>query len=70
MVEAGVSCNVHYKPLSMMTAYKNLSFNIEDYPNSYALFVNEITLPLHTKMTDEDVGNVIWNYCEIVKEYL
>lgn len=70
MAEAGVSCNVHYKPLPMMTAYKELRFDIKDYPNAYERFVNEITLPLHTKLTDEEAEYVIEKYCEIVKGYL
>ena len=55
MAEKGIACNVHYKPLPMMTAYKNLGFDIKDYPNSYKRFENEITLPLHSKLTDEEV---------------
>ena len=70
MAEAGVACNVHYKPLPMMTAYKNLGFDIKDYPNAYKRFENEITLPLHTKLTDEEVEYVIEQYCRIVKEYI
>ena len=70
MAEAGVACNVHYKPLPMMTAYKKLGFDIADYPNAYDRFINEITLPLHTKLTDEEVTYIIKNYCEIVKEYI
>lgn len=70
MAEAGIATNVHYKPLPMMTAYKNLGFDIKDYPNAYARFANEITLPLHTRLTDEDVEYVIENYCEIAKEYI
>ncbi|MFR4519078.1 MAG: DegT/DnrJ/EryC1/StrS family aminotransferase [Fusobacterium sp.] len=70
MAEAGIACNVHYKPLPMMTAYINLGFNIKDYPNSYEQFKNEITLPLHTCLTDEDVEYVIENYTRIVKEYV
>lgn len=70
MAEAGVACNVHYKPLPMMTAYRNMGFDIKDYPNAYNRFENEITLPLHTKLTDEEVEYVIEKYCEIVKEYL
>ena len=58
MAEVGVACNVHYKPLPMMTAYKNMGFDIKDYPNAYALFENAITLPLHTKLTDEEVKYV------------
>lgn len=68
MAEAGIACNVHYKPLPMMTAYKNLGFDIKDYPNAYEHFVNEITLPLHTKLTDEEVEYVVEKYCEIVKK--
>ena len=70
MAEAGIACNVHYKPLPMMTAYINLGFDIKDYPNSYEKFKNEITLPLHTCLTDEDVEYVIENYIRIVKEYV
>lgn len=70
MAEAGVACNVHYKPLPMMTAYKNMGFNIKDYPNAYGRFVNEITLPLHTKLTDEEVEYVIGKYSEILRESL
>lgn len=69
MAEAGVACNVHYKPLPMMTAYKNLGFDIKNYPNAYEHFANEITLPLHTKLSDEDVEYVIENFVRIVKEY-
>ena len=70
MAERGVACNVHYKPLPMHTAYKNLGFDIQDYPNAYNHFVNEITLPLHTNLTDVQVRYVIECYCEILKEYL
>ncbi len=70
MAEAGVACNVHYKPLPMHTAYKNLGFDIKDYPNAYAHYANEITLPLHTKLTDEEVQYVIETYVNIVKEYI
>lgn len=70
MAEAGIATNVHYKPLPMMTAYKNLGFDIKDYPNAYKRFENEITLPLHTCLTDEEVEYIIENYCEIVKEYI
>ena len=68
MAERGIACNVHYKPLPMMTAYKALGFDIKDYPNAYHLFENEITLPLHTKLTDEDVEYVITNFCDIVSK--
>ena len=70
MAEAGVACNVHYKPLPMMTAYKNMGFDIKDYPNAYKRFENEITLPLHTKLTDEEVDYVIKQFSRIVKEYI
>ena len=67
MAGRGIATNVHYKPLPMMTAYKTLGFDIKDYPNAYHLFENEVTLPLHTKLTDEDVEYVISNFVEIVK---
>lgn len=70
MAEVGVACNVHYKPLPMHSAYKKLGFDIKDYPNSYKHYENEITLPLHTKLTDEEVQYVIKTYCEILKEYI
>ena len=66
MAERGIACNVHYKPLPMLSAYKNLGFDIKDYPNAYNRFINEITLPLHTKLSDEDVDYVIENFKEIV----
>lgn len=66
----GVACNVHYKPLPLLTAYRNMGFDIENYPNSYNLFKNEITLPLHTKLTDAEVDYVIEQYSRISKEYL
>ncbi len=67
MAENGIACNVHYKPLPMMTAYKNLGFNIKDYPNSYDYYHNAITLPLHTKLSDEDVDYIIDNYEKAIK---
>ena len=67
MAERGIACNVHYKPLPMMTAYKALGFDIKDYPNAYNLFVNEVTLPLHTRLSDEDVDYIITNYVDIIK---
>ena len=67
MAEKGVSCNVHYKPLPMHTAYKNMGFDIKDFPNAYNRFANEITLPLHTCLTDEDVEYVLECYSEIIK---
>lgn len=66
MAERGIACNVHFKPLPMMTAYKNLGFDINDYPNSYNQYKNEITLPLHTCLTDEQVDYVIKNFVEII----
>ena len=68
MAERGISCNVHYKPLPLLTAYKNLGFNIENYPNAYNYYVKEITLPLHTRLSDEDVAVIISNFKEIVEE--
>lgn len=67
MAEKGIACNVHYKPLPMHTAYKNLGFDIKDYPNAYNLFANEITLPLHTRLTDEEVAYVIENFVKIIE---
>lgn len=67
MAERGIACNVHYKPLPMMTAYKALGFDIKDYPNAYQLFENEVSLPLHTKLSDEDIEYVTSNFVEIVK---
>ena len=69
MAERGIACNVHYKPLPMLTAYKNLGFDIKDYPNAYDLFINEVTLPLHTKLSDEDVEYIINNFKEVVSCY-
>lgn len=68
MAVRGIATNVHYKPLPMMTAYKNLGFNISNYPNSYQYYANEITLPLNTKMTDNDVDAVVLNFREIINE--
>ncbi|MBP1573085.1 MAG: DegT/DnrJ/EryC1/StrS family aminotransferase [Oscillospiraceae bacterium] len=70
MAEHGVSTNVHYKPLPMHTAYKNMGFDINAFPNSYAHYENEITLPLHTCLTDEEVAYVIECYKKILKEYI
>lgn len=68
MAEKGVSCNVHYKPLAMLSAYKNLGFEIQDYPNAYDMYKNEITLPLHTLLTNEDVEYVIAKLKESLNE--
>ena len=70
MAQRGVACNVHYKPLAMLTAYKNMGFDIADFPNAYAMFANEVSLPLHTNLTDEQVDYVIACYTEVLKEYL
>ena len=70
MAKQSITCNVHYKPLPMHTAYKNLGFDISDYPNAYNLYANEITLPLHTRLSNDDIEYVIENYLEIVKEYI
>ena len=70
MAEQGIACNVHYKPLPMHTAYKNLGFDIANYPNAYAHFANEISLPLHTRLTDEEIDYILQHYTSIVKEYV
>lgn len=70
MAEKGIACNVHYKPLPLLTAYKNLGFEIKDYPNAYNHFKNEITLPLHTKLTDEEVEYIIEKYIFITNKYI
>ena len=69
MEEAGISTNVHYKPLPLLTAYKNLGFEIEDYPNAYHLFENELSLPIYSTLTDEEVDYIIENLLDILKEY-
>lgn len=70
LAERGVNTNVHYKPLPMMTAYRNMGWDIKDFPNAYAYYENLITLPLHTKLSDEDVDYIIENFKDIVKEYI
>ena len=70
LAERGVNCNVHYKPLPMMTAYRELGWDIKDFPNAFEYYENLITLPLHTLLSDEDVEYVIENYKEVVKEYI
>jgi len=70
MAERGIVTNVHYKPLPMMTAYKKLGFDIKDYPNAYAQYANEITLPLFSRLTDEEVDYIIDNYTDVIKEYI
>ena len=66
MARREIACNVHFKPLPMMTAYKNLGFDIQDFPNAYNQFKNEITLPLHTRLTDEEVEYILKNFKEVV----
>lgn len=68
MAERGIACNVHYKPLPMMTAYKALGFDIADFPNAYEQYRNEITLPLHTRLSDEDVEYVISNFIDVISQ--
>ena len=70
MAKRGIACNVHYKPLPMMTAYKKYGWDIKDFPNAYHYFEEEITLPLHTKLSDEDVEYVTANFEDVVKKYL
>ncbi len=70
MAERGIAANVHYKPLPMMTAYKNLGFDIADFPNAFEYFKNEITLPLHTKLTDAEVEYVAENFAEVIKKHI
>lgn len=68
MAKRDIACNVHYKPLPMMTAYKKLGFDIVNYPNALAQYQNEITLPLHTSLTDEEVEYIISNFIDIINE--
>lgn len=70
LAERGVNTNVHYKPLPMMTAYKTMGWDIKDFPNAYEYYENLITLPLHTKLSDEDVDYIIENFKDIVKQYI
>ena len=69
MAERGIACNVHYKPLPMMTAYKSMGWDIKDFPNAYHLYENAVTLPLHTLLSDEDVEYIIHNFSEIIRDY-
>ena len=66
MARRDIACNVHFKPLPMMTAYKQLGFDINDYPNAYNQFKNEVTLPLHTRLTDEEADYILTNFKDIV----
>lgn len=70
MAERGITTNVHYKPLPMMTGYKKLGFDIKDFPNAYAHYANEISLPLFSRLTDEEVDYIIDNYTDVIKEYI
>ena len=70
MAKAGIASNVHYKPLPLLTAYKNLGFDMADYPRAYAFFENEITLPLHTKLSDEEVDYIVKTLVRISEEIL
>lgn len=70
LAERGISTNVHYKPLPMMTAYKEMGWKIKDFPNAYNYYVNLITLPLHTKLSDGDVDYIIYNFKKIIREYV
>ena len=67
MAALGVATNVHYKPLPLLTAYRNLGFRMEDYPNAYGLYENEITLPLHTCLSDEQAGDVAECFLEVLR---
>ncbi len=69
MAKRGIATNVHYKPLPLLTAYKELGFNIDDYPNAYNQYKNEISLPLYSKLTDEQVEYIIDNFIEVLKEF-
>ena len=70
MAEAGIACNVHYKPLPLHTAYRELGFDMADFPNAYAHFANEITLPLHTRLTDGEIGYILEKFTQIIGEYI
>ncbi len=70
LAERGVNTNIHYKPLPMMTAYKEMGWDIKDFPNAYAYYANLITLPLHTKLSDEDVEYVISSFKKVVRKYI
>lgn len=70
LAERGIATNVHYKPLPMMTAYKAMGWDIKDFPNAYSYYANLITLPLHTRLSDEDVDYIVENFRDVVKEYI
>ena len=68
MARRGIATNVHYKPLPMMTAYRELGYDIKDFPNAFAQYENEVTLPLHTRLDDDDVEYVISNFTDIISK--
>lgn len=68
LAQSGISANVHYKPLPLLTAYKQLGFDIGDFPNAYNYFKNELTLPLHTLLSDEDIEYIVYKYIQIVEQ--
>ena len=70
LAKAGIASNVHYKPLPLLTAYKNLGFDMANYPKAYAFFENEITLPLHTKLRDEEVDYIIETFKTVSEKVL
>ena len=70
MASAGVATNVHYKPLPLLSAYRELGFSIMDFPNAYAQFANEITLPLHTLLTDDDIDYICDVYQQAIEDVL
>ena len=70
MAQRGIACNVHYIPLPMLTAYRTMGFRIEDFPNAFAFFSNEITLPLHTRLTDAEVDYIISAFSDLVRKYV
>ena len=69
MAKHGIATNVHYKPLTYLSAYKELGFNIKDYPNAFNQYKNEISIPLYSKLTDEDVDYIIENFIDVLKEF-
>jgi len=69
MAERGIATNVHYKPLPMMTAYRSMGYDIKDFPNAFRQYENEITLPLHTRLTDDEVEYILSNFIDIISKY-
>ena len=70
MAERGIACNVHFKPLPMMTGYQKYGWDIKDFPNAYDYYANLVTLPLHTKLSDDDLTYIMENYKEVLQPYL